>query len=96
MFSLWTLCLSRCTLISAVLLSSQLHDVTCQTEHTTHFSMPKALDCIRELKPKRAFLTGMSHEFDYYKLNDELAALKESEGICVEMGYDGLALDVNL
>jgi phosphoribosyl 1,2-cyclic phosphate phosphodiesterase len=53
--------------------------------HPAHFSLDQALDVIEELKPKRAYLTHMSHELDYDKHNQELPPN-------VEMAYDGLKI----
>ena len=64
--------------------------------HTTHYSLPQALDCVRLLKPKKAYFVGMSHEINYYTVNDELKRLKETEGIDVEMGFDGLTMSLPL
>lgn len=59
-------------------------------------SLPQSIDAIRQLRPKRAFLTGMSHEFNYYTLNDELKRMYQAEDFSIEMGYDGLSFDINL
>lgn len=67
-----------------------------EREHTTHFSYPEALAAIRLLKPKRSILTGMTHEFDYTAFSHTLEQLYEKEGIRVDMGYDGLAVDIHL
>ncbi len=53
--------------------------------HPAHLSLNQALDIIEKLKPRKAYLTHMSHEFDYETLNTELP-----EG--VEMAYDGLKI----
>ena len=64
--------------------------------HTTHFSLPQALDCARQLRARRTLLTGMSHEFDYVPDNEELRKLRDSEGLDVQMAYDGLTLKMPL
>ena len=40
--------------------------------HPTHFNLEEALDVIDQLKPERALLTHLSHEFDHQKLSSEL------------------------
>jgi phosphoribosyl 1,2-cyclic phosphate phosphodiesterase len=51
--------------------------------HPTHFSLHEALEAIRELAPRRAILTHLSHAFDYSKVNADLP-----KG--VELAYDGM------
>jgi len=51
--------------------------------HPAHFGLGQALDAIEKLRPKRAYLTHMSHELDYEALNPSLPPN-------VEMAYDGL------
>eukprot|EP00045_Choanoeca_perplexa_P009820 m.96030 g.96030 ORF g.96030 m.96030 type:complete len:351 (-) comp15041_c0_seq2:1054-2106(-) len=65
-------------------------------KHTSHFSLPDSLDLVRELRPKRTYLTGMTHEFNYYEHNAMLAKLQSEEGLSVAMGYDGLHIDLQL
>ena len=53
--------------------------------HPTHFGLYQALDVIAELKPRRAYLTHLSHHFDHDAVNAQLPPN-------VELSYDGLAL----
>ena len=46
----------------------------------------EALEVIAKLKPKQAYLTHLSHDFDYEKVNAVLPAN-------VRLGYDGLSFD---
>jgi phosphoribosyl 1,2-cyclic phosphate phosphodiesterase len=55
--------------------------------HPAHLSVEEALVAIERVKPKRAFLTHMSHDMDYDRLNPTLPA-------GVEMAYDGLTLEL--
>jgi phosphoribosyl 1,2-cyclic phosphate phosphodiesterase len=55
--------------------------------HPTHFSLDEALAAIEELKPGQAFLTHLSHSFDYEKTNAELPS-------GVELAYDGMAIEL--
>ena len=52
--------------------------------HPAHFGLNEALEVVERLGPERAYLTHMSHEFDYDVLNKKLPA-------GVEMAYDGLS-----
>lgn len=57
--------------------------------HPTHFGLEQALETIEKLKPKRAFLTHMNHEFLYERDSKRLP-----DG--VEFSYDGLVIESNL
>jgi phosphoribosyl 1,2-cyclic phosphate phosphodiesterase len=54
--------------------------------HPAHFGLDQALDVISQLAPERAYLTHMSHDLDYEKVNHQLPA-------GVEMAYDGLQFE---
>lgn len=57
--------------------------------HATHFNLDEALEVIRQLAPRRAFLTHLSHHFDYEKFPP---SLPES----VALAYDGLRIEIPL
>lgn len=54
--------------------------------HPTHFSLAQALEAIAELKPRRAYLTHLSHGLDHGPTE---AALPTGTAL----GYDGLTVD---
>jgi phosphoribosyl 1,2-cyclic phosphate phosphodiesterase len=54
--------------------------------HPAHFSLEQALEAIAWLKPKRAYLTHMTHDFDHDTVNRQLPPN-------VELAYDGLRFD---
>lgn len=58
------------------------------TPHMAHFSIPEALEIIRELHPRRAFLTHFNHEAGLHR--DMEARLPEN----VRPAYDGLQFEV--
>ena len=58
------------------------------SSHPTHFSLKEALEEIEKIRPQKAYLTHMTHAFDYDKLIEELP-----EG--VEPAYDGLVIEVD-
>lgn len=62
--------------------------LTLQAIHGTHMNLQQAKDVIRELKPLKSYITGMSHDFDYHVLNPQLL-MEELE---IEMAYDGLEI----
>jgi phosphoribosyl 1,2-cyclic phosphate phosphodiesterase len=53
--------------------------------HATHFGIPQALEVIERTKPRRAYLTHVSHHLDYAATNARLPS-------GVELAYDGLRL----
>jgi len=55
------------------------------TKHATHFSVGEALDVIEQLRPKKAYLTHLSHELDYMTFHRELPEH-------VALAYDGLRI----
>jgi phosphoribosyl 1,2-cyclic phosphodiesterase len=64
--------------------------------HRSHLTLEQALDYVRRLRPERALLTDMTHDYDHESTNAELAKLKESEGIDVQLAYDGQLVPVEL
>jgi phosphoribosyl 1,2-cyclic phosphate phosphodiesterase len=66
--------------------------IICALRHRTHIShlnLEGALDLIRKISPKMAYLTHMSHEIG--KHSDLLAELPEG----VKPAYDGLVIEVD-
>ena len=62
-------------------------DCLCRKPAPSHAHLDMTLEWIRRVKPERAILTHMNHEFDYEALARELP-----EG--VEPGYDGMVVAV--
>ncbi|BBG98848.1 Metallo-hydrolase/oxidoreductase superfamily protein [Prunus dulcis] len=60
----------------------------------THFGLPKALEEVRKIQPKRTLFTGMMHLMDHEKVSDYLMKLMETEGLDVQLSYDGLRVPV--
>ena len=54
--------------------------------HAAHFSVNEALEVIERLRPKRAYLTHMSHDLDYETLSSQLPPH-------VRPAYDGLQFE---
>ena len=55
------------------------------TPHRTHFSVDQALEVIEELKPRRAYLTHITHLLDHDKTNADLPKH-------VRLAYDGMVI----
>ncbi|EQC42169.1 hypothetical protein SDRG_01009 [Saprolegnia diclina VS20] len=65
-----------------------LHDV-----HGAHLNLPQAIEIAKVLRPKKTYLVGMSHEFDYDAHNSSIHAdVLRDANLDVEMAYDGLEL----
>nr|CAN79104.1 hypothetical protein VITISV_006256 [Vitis vinifera] len=55
-----------------------------------------ALDEVRKIQPKRTLFTGMMHLMDHEKVSEDLEKLKKTEGLDVQLSYDGLRVPVTL
>lgn len=66
-----------------------------ERKYFSHFSLPEALEAVREIRPKKTYLIGMSSELELEATNAELKELLK-EGLDVELCYDGLSIDVDL
>ncbi|MDR1984607.1 MAG: MBL fold metallo-hydrolase [Prevotellaceae bacterium] len=62
-------------------------DALRRKQHLSHFCLPETLEIIKELKPKRAYLTHISHQLDLY------SALEKELPANVFAAYDGLIID---
>ncbi|KAG6782105.1 hypothetical protein POTOM_011493 [Populus tomentosa] len=65
---------------------------------STHFGLPRAIEEVRKIQPRRTLFTGMCmmHLMDHDNVNEYLAKLMETEGLNVELSYDGLCVPVTL
>lgn len=57
------------------------------TPHPTHFCLSQALELIGEVKPKRALLTHINHQYDHEKVSSDLP-----EGVA--LAIDGMSLEL--
>src|SRR5438309_1141799 len=53
--------------------------------HPTHLSVPEALELIRDIQPRRAYLTHVGHTLEHQTTNERI-------GPDVEVAFDGLEL----
>jgi phosphoribosyl 1,2-cyclic phosphate phosphodiesterase len=67
-----------------VLVLNALH----QSEHISHYNLQQALDVIKLVNPKKAFLVHMSHQMGLHK---DIAAILPED---VYMAYDGLKVSL--
>lgn len=57
--------------------------------HDSHFSVAEAVDLIKRIKPRKAYLTHLSHEIGLHAASTE----KLPQG--VELAHDGLTIEIN-
>lgn len=57
-------------------------------EHPTHFNLDKALDFIKEINPKKAYITHISHKLGFHKVVQKQLPKN------VFLAYDGLEIEV--
>ena len=58
------------------------------TPHTTHFSLPQALELIAEINPQQAYITHISHQLP------PQAEVQKTLPKNVRLAFDGLTLDI--
>ena len=64
--------------------------------HGSHLTLEEAVDVVRMLRPSRTIFTDMTHDIEHESTNAELARLKESDGLEVELAYDGMWFESEL
>ena len=55
--------------------------------HATHFSIPQAVEVVKDLSPRRAFLTHLTHDVEHAELSGRLPP-----GILP--AFDGQVIDI--
>ncbi|KAJ1670285.1 hypothetical protein EV182_008312, partial [Spiromyces aspiralis] len=60
--------------------------------HSSHYSVPDALEETRLVRPGLTILTGMSHSIDHYDLEEYLKHIKKSEGLDILVAFDGQSI----
>lgn len=58
-------------------------------DHPTHFTIPQAVETIERIRPRRAYITHMSHGVDHETVSKQLPEH-------VDLAYDGLELVVSI
>jgi phosphoribosyl 1,2-cyclic phosphate phosphodiesterase len=68
-------------------------DALRDTPHPMHLTVEQALEIVRELTPKRAWFTHISHDLPHEETNERL----RRDGFPqVQMAYDGLRMEVTI
>jgi len=71
-------------------------DCLLRRPHSSHFSLGDALDLVRELRPQRALLVGMTCSLGRHDdVCLELARLRAAEGLDVQLARDGLWVEMD-
>jgi len=68
-------------------------DALRDTPHPMHLTVEQALGIVRELSPKRAWFTHISHDLPHEETN---ARLRSAGFPQVQMAYDGLRMEVTI
>eukprot|EP00512_Aurantiochytrium_limacinum_P013536 CAMPEP_0171583860 /NCGR_PEP_ID=MMETSP0961-20121227/11056_1 /TAXON_ID=87120 /ORGANISM="Aurantiochytrium limacinum, Strain ATCCMYA-1381" /LENGTH=403 /DNA_ID=CAMNT_0012141151 /DNA_START=1159 /DNA_END=2370 /DNA_ORIENTATION=- len=63
--------------------------------YPTHLSLEQSMEVIEELKPRKTYLIGVSHDFEHERDNAKLASLKQTKGLDIEIPHDGLKIDLD-
>ncbi len=64
--------------------------------HRSHFTIEEALEQARRFRARRTIFVDMTHDVDHEATNRALAELSRTEGLDVQLGYDGLEMEVAL
>jgi len=68
-------------------------DALRDTPHPMHLTVQQALEVVREVAPKRAWFTHISHDLGHVETN---ARLRNTGFPHVQMAYDGLKMEVTI
>ena len=59
----------------------------------SHFTYDQALEVIKKFRPKKSYFTAIMCAVDHDEANYNLSKLKSSEGLDIELSYDGLNIE---
>ena len=68
-------------------------DALRDTPHPMHLTIEQALEVVKELKPRRAWFTHISHELSHRETNERL---RKAGFPHVQLAYDGMRIEVTL
>jgi phosphoribosyl 1,2-cyclic phosphate phosphodiesterase len=74
-------------------LNDLVMDALRDTPHPMHLTVEQALEIVKELEPKRAWFTHISHELPHRETNERL---RKAGFPHVQLAYDGLRIEVSL
>lgn len=64
--------------------------------HRSHFTLEQSIEQARRFRARKTFFVDMTHDVDHESTNAQLAKLADTDGLDVQLAYDGLKLDVDL
>lgn len=67
-----------------------------QRQHRSHFTIEEAVEQARRFRARRTIFVDMTHDVDHQRTNAELAKLCHTDGLDIQLGYDGLEIEVGL
>jgi len=63
--------------------------------YPSHLCLEDAIGFIEEIAPRKTLLVGVSHRFDHDAANADLAKMKQSKGLDIQIAYDGQKIDLD-
>lgn len=63
--------------------------------HRSHLTVEEAIEQVKRIRPEKAYFVDMTHDVDHESMNRALRRLQDSDGIDVELAYDGLKIPVS-
>ncbi len=64
--------------------------------HRSHFNFEQAIEHAKKFKARKTYFVDMTHDIEHDETNAELAKLAASDGIDVQLAYDGLCIETDL
>ena len=64
-----------------------------ESTHGSHLTIEQAIDEVRRLRPRRAVFTDMAHDVDHEPVNRQLRSLLDSDGLDIQLAYDGMSFE---
>lgn len=64
--------------------------------HGSHLTLEQAVEIAKEIRAPRTLFTDMAHDIEHEAVNAELAKLKDTEGLDVQLAYDGLSFEAKV
>lgn len=61
--------------------------------YKSHFILKESIQAVREIKPKRTFFVGMTHDIDHDEFEERIKKL--APDLTINLAYDGLVLKFN-
>lgn len=63
-------------------------------KHPSHFVLEESIAEAKLMNAKHTLFVGSNHTVDHYEMNQQLSALKDSEGLDIQMAFDGQMINI--